>query len=57
MLQENQKGGWEEMPPFERSSVATNLVYTMKTTAFKMASLLTMQSQIEIATDNIGKHI
>ncbi|XP_029639842.1 adhesion G protein-coupled receptor L2 isoform X2 [Octopus sinensis] len=57
MLQDNQKGGWEEMPPFERSGVATNLAYTMKTTAFKMASLLTMQSQIEIATDNIDLEI
>ncbi|GAB1606383.1 adhesion G protein-coupled receptor L2-like isoform X3 [Argonauta hians] len=57
MLQANQKRGWEEMPPKECSKIATNLAYMMKTTAFKMASLLTMQSQIEIATDNIDLEI
>lgn len=55
MLQSNQQDGWNEMPPEERSRVATSLTQTMESTAYEIASLLNMTSQIEIATDNISE--
>lgn len=57
MLQPNQQDGWNEMPPEERSRVATTLTKTMESTAYEIASLLNMTSQIEIATDNIKLEI
>lgn len=57
MLQSNQQDGWNEMPPEERSRVATSLTQTMESTAYEIASLLNMTSQIEIATDNIKLEI